>query len=409
MRELTLITADTIPQWFKDKTHEAQREYLENHPNSKISRTIKKAEKEGQSVIKKVTKKPEPEKTAKPAQEVLEQKGSPTDFKGPKTASQSISGQPKVERNIVSKLDKLYKAVKKAKEAGDNPPDFDLCKISIPGTNLFCNKNKGIPRKEMPQLKGKPVPNSWADINLPKDKNGEVDGEEAFKNMLKSKGVQIKDKMVDAASLKATQSQLVGAKIAGMFNALKQDPANPGITAPIFVSKDGYILDGHHRWAAMVGLDMASGLKQSVQMPVHVVDMDIEDLVNATNDFADKIGIATKAGKVKEQAFVNKELSNNSIPYKVVYGSKGIRQLPGYAFFNMSKNEIQSNLDGIKDLLANRHGFDTNKLFLLLVDDNDNIVWSDTGNYIGQQQPYNTYQKDYDADDLCDCGCLGNC
>ncbi len=478
MKELTVVTADTIPQWFKDLTRDAQRDYLKDHPNSRISRTMKSAGKQGQPVTKS-TKKSAPANSAKPAQEILEQKGSPTGFKGPRTASESLSGEPKVERNIVSRLDKLYKAVQKAKSGGEAPPDFDLCKISIPGTNLFCNKNKGIPRKEMPQLKGKPAPNSWADINLPKDKGGEVDGEEAFKQMLKSKGVKITDRTVDASSLKATQSQLVGAKIVGMMNALKEDPHNKGITAPIFVSKDGYILDGHHRWAGMVALDMASGLKQSVQMPVHIVDMDIEDLVKETNDFADKIGIAAKAGKVKESAsavkyleglilvaansvktlrkddvyrvlseapasdrkalgeyiiqsrsdlkaeveevlkeefnivlatltFSGRELAKDNNYYRVVYGIKGFRQLPGYAFFNMTKYQIKAAVNEVKELLANRMRVKPDRVFLTLVDDADRVQWADNDNRLGMNQTYHTYQKDYEADDLCDCGCLGD-
>lgn len=308
MRELIVETADTIPEWYKKLSRERQRDYLKEHPNSKIARTLNDKKELPGLGVKKVTKELKVEKA--PAQEVLEKRGSPTKFKGPRSVADSLSGKPRVERNIVSKLDRLAALSKQAKEAGKEAPDFDLCQVSIPGTNLFCNQNKGIPRKEMPQLKGTPTPNSWADINLPKDSKGEVDAEGAFKEMLKSKKIHTVEKTVDAASLKATQSQLVGSKIAGMFQALKKEPNHPGITAPIYVSKDGYILDGHHRWAAMVGLDMADGLKESVKMPVVQVDMSIEDLVKATNDFADKIGIAQKAGKVKEAASAAKYLDS---------------------------------------------------------------------------------------------------
>lgn len=307
MKELkTLEVADTLPEWYKKLSRERQRDYLKEHPNSKIARTVNKAKELPGLTPKKVNKELKVEK--KPAQEVLEKRGSPTKFKGPRSVSDSLSGKPKVERKIVSRLDKLAALSKQAREAGKEAPDYDLCQVSIPGTNLFCNQNKGIPRKEMPQLKGKPTPNSWADTNLQKDAKGEVDAEGAFKEMLKSKKIKTTPKTVDAASLKATQSQLVGSKIAGMFQALKKEPSHPGITAPIYVSKDGYILDGHHRWAAMVALDMADGLKESVQMPVVEVDMEIGDLVKATNDFADKIGIAQKAGKVKEAASAAKYL-----------------------------------------------------------------------------------------------------
>jgi hypothetical protein len=105
-------------------------------------------------------------------------------------------------------------------------------------------------------------------------------------------------KKVNADTLKSTQSQLVGTKVAGMAKALEADPNHPAITAPIFVSKDGYVLDGHHRWAAQVGAGILGD--KPVTMNVIEVDMPIDKLVNYSNEFATKFGIAQKAGKVKE-------------------------------------------------------------------------------------------------------------
>jgi hypothetical protein len=148
----------------------------------------------------------------------------------------------------------------------------------------------------MPQLKGKPAPGSIA-ADLPRDKGGEVDTEPAFREALEKRGVKMVEKSVPAATLKATQSQLVGSKVAGMCDALKKNPNNPGITAPIFVSKDGYVLDGHHRWAAVVGLQLAKGANDPVDMNVVEVDMDIEGLVKFTNQFCEDIGIKPKDTK----------------------------------------------------------------------------------------------------------------
>jgi hypothetical protein len=310
MRNITVLS-DIIPQWFKDMTKEGQEDYLKDHPNSRIAHTVNKAK----QVIptrpkirkeKPVEKKPD----HKDAVTILEDKGSPTDFKGPSSAGNSLSGNPRLERKIVSKIDRLAQLSKEAIAKGDKAPDFDMCQISIPGTNLFCEGNIGIPRKEMPQLKGKPVPGSWADKNLPKDKNGEVDAEQAFRKMLEDKGIKTVKEKVPVDELKATQSQMVGSKIAGMFQALKKDPTNKGITAPIFISNDNYVLDGHHRWAAMVAMDMSSGLKQPVEMTVEKVNLPIEELVKMTNDFADEIGIAQKAGKVKESSSTDNNMES---------------------------------------------------------------------------------------------------
>jgi hypothetical protein len=200
-------------------------------------------------------------------------------------------------KQVVTLLDKLKVMSDEANSKGETVPNYDLCKVSVPGTNLFCQASLDIPRAEMPQLKGKAIPGTPAD-KLPKDNKGEVDTEALFKEALKQSGAKMTAKKVDASTLKATQSQLVGSKVAGMTDALKKDPTNPGITAPIFVSKDGYILDGHHRWAAQVGLSLNKD--KPVMMNVVEVDMDAKQLVDFTNKFCNDIGIKQKKGQVKE-------------------------------------------------------------------------------------------------------------
>jgi hypothetical protein len=204
---------------------------------------------------------------------------------------------PKIVKTVTAALDKLKGFIDDAISKNEKAPDYDLCQVSIPGTNLFCGDNLGIPRKEMPQLKGVPEKGSIAD-KLPKEPNGEVNSETLFKKALENSGFKLTPKKIDASSLKATQSQLVGPKVVGMLGALKKDPNHPKITAPIFVSKDGYILDGHHRWAAIVGLEFSQGKK--VEMNVVEVDVPIEKLVDFTNKFTEKIGIKPKIAAVKE-------------------------------------------------------------------------------------------------------------
>lgn len=393
--------ADAIPKWFKDLTKDQQDGYLDDHPNSRLAKQFKERreankEKKKSSTIHPVSR----------GQEILLKKGSPTNFTGPESKSTSVSGNPKVDRNIVSKINKLAAVVTKARKEGKNPPDTDLCKVSVPGTNLFCAENKGIPRKDMPQLKGKPIEGSWGDKNLPKDSKGEVDGEAAFKKMLENKGVKITNSMADVTKLKATQSQLVGAKIAGMYDALKKDPEHKGITAPIFVSKDGYILDGHHRWAAMTALDMASGIKDTIKMPVHIVDMDIEDLVNETNKFAEKIGIAAKAGKVKESSklTVRKELSKIKT-HKLIYkiGNGKYR----YAFANFTTLDMQEpeSVDSLKQAIEERDFVNEPITDLRLVDNEGTTVWSIHPADVGDKTAYSAYKQDLYAPPVKGCGC----
>lgn len=207
-----------------------------------------------------------------------------------------LSAVTPIERQQISTIiDKLAELGKQAKEKGEKAPNFNLCQVSVPGTNLYCDGNKGIPREDMPQFKGTPEPGSIAD-KLPKDENGEADTEEFFKQMLNKQGIKVSEPAaVPADRLKATQSELVGPKVAGMSKVLA-DPNHPAygkITAPIYVSNDGYVLDGHHRWAAVVAHN-ASNPNNQIPMNVRVIDEPIEPLVKRSNKFAEEIGIRAK-------------------------------------------------------------------------------------------------------------------
>ena len=210
-------------------------------------------------------------------------------------SNKPLSQVTPVERQQISTIvDKLAELGNQAKASGEKAPNFNLCQVSIPGTNLYCDGNKGIPREDMPQFKGTPEPGSVAD-KLPKDASGEADTEEFFKKMLEKQGINVsKPVAVPPDRLKATQSELVGVKVAGMSKALEENPNHPKITAPIYVSNDGYVLDGHHRWAAVVAYNASHPDKQ-IPMNIRVIDEPIVPLVKRSNKFAEEIGIRAKA------------------------------------------------------------------------------------------------------------------
>lgn len=192
--------------------------------------------------------------------------------------------QPK---QVSTLLDKLSAFVDAAQKRGEAKPTIDLCNVSVPGTNLFCHDNKGIPRAEMPQLGGFPVAGSPAD-KLPRTKEGGVDITKQFIGALEAKGVKITDKTVPASYLRATQNQLDGPKVAGISRAMA---AGKIPDDAIFVTRDNYVIDGHHRWAAKVALDVADNKIGDVQQPVHMLDMDIGAAIDYTNAFAKAMGI----------------------------------------------------------------------------------------------------------------------
>jgi len=189
-------------------------------------------------------------------------------------------------------LEEFHKEVQAMKAAGKKAKNLDLCKVTVPGTNLFCGENKGIPRGDMPQIGGKTRPGTKAD-KLPKNKDGEVDGTDAFISHLEGKKIEVRRTKVPAAELKATQTELIGAKVAGMMLAEGFDPSE----RPIFVSRDGYVVDGHHRWAAVVGRDASDGKLGDRTMNVQMVDMDIMDVLKEASKWADEFGIKTASFK----------------------------------------------------------------------------------------------------------------
>lgn len=178
------------------------------------------------------------------------------------------------------------------KEHGEDPPDFNLCNVSVEGTNLFCAENKDIPRAEMPQLGGLAVEGTQA----AKDAGGagkSVDGSAAYLKSLEDSDIPVKDAVTKASMLKASQNELDGVKIAGMVDAINNGtfkaPDNP-----IYVTKDGYLLDGHHRWAAEMVVDLQNGRSGDVSIKTREVGMEIGAAIDYTNQFADDYGIARK-------------------------------------------------------------------------------------------------------------------
>ena len=179
----------------------------------------------------------------------------------------------------------------------NKPPNFNLCKVSIPNSNLYCDGNKDIPRDQMPQFKGKPKPGSPAEKMAKDPKTGLVDTEPIFRDMMEKQGIKISEPVeVPSESLKATQSELVGAQVVSMKDALEKDPTNEFITAPIYVAKDGYIVDGHHRWAAITAYNLKHPDKP-IPMKVMIIDDTIDRVIPMANKFAEEQGIETMSGK----------------------------------------------------------------------------------------------------------------
>lgn len=114
------------------------------------------------------------------------------------------------------------------------------------------NKSLGISRSNLPQI-------------------NDVDD---FKDYLESKNIQFKMKRVPLYKIGFTQSEIEDTKV---FDMLKKN--NFKTTKPTIMSKDYYILDGHHRISAWKAYD------KNEEIPALVVNLYIPELINVASNF----------------------------------------------------------------------------------------------------------------------------
>lgn len=152
--------------------------------------------------------------------------------------------------------------------ADDKSRLIDLGKVHVRGTRLFATTRGKISREKMPQI---PDPKR-----------------DQFFDELSKRGIKSKKESVDPTKLRPTQSNFAGPKVGQLVGLFRANGELPG--KPIIVSSDGYVLDGHHRWAAMAVVGMQD---RGVKLPIVRVDMPIKDLLKAGLDFGKREGIAT--------------------------------------------------------------------------------------------------------------------
>lgn len=196
-------------------------------------------------------------------------------------------------RQVSVLLDKLAKVAKDAEAKGEKAPDFDLCKITVKGTSLFCAGSTLLGRNLMPQLKSANPKRGSPASKKKRNQFGEVDITQDFLAHLKKLGYKSKSEKEHAAKLKATQNELNGRKTANIMGYVREHPTVIADEGPLIVTNEGYILDGHHRWAALVGLDAEDGrLGNDKQIPVERLDMTVIDLLYEALRFTIDQGIA---------------------------------------------------------------------------------------------------------------------
>ena len=192
----------------------------------------------------------------------------------------------------------------------------DICKMSPP----VCEGNFGVARSSMPQLSAdEPIKDmlktdeqriadmgdKWDDLSDEKKaknkkdwatarKKGQAavdagadpdDDRTVFQQLLDSvaeEGVSISSQEPPfdkrpVGELKATQREIKAGKTYGIANAYLQGDYDPR-EAPIIISSDNHILDGHHRYSAMITAD------PDAKMNVIVVDMPMKKFLERSFD-----------------------------------------------------------------------------------------------------------------------------
>jgi hypothetical protein len=118
----------------------------------------------------------------------------------------------------------------------------DMC-----ASSSFCKGAKDIPRKLMPQI---------YDAG-------------AFAKTIKSKyGVKSAIKKVEVGGLRPSQNEISYDRVSSVIKAIKDGSLDKN---PMVVSADGYVVDGHHRWAAY------KKHSPMAKLPVLVIDLPIKE------------------------------------------------------------------------------------------------------------------------------------
>lgn len=101
---------------------------------------------------------------------------------------------------------------------------------------------------------------------------GKEDDFNSFSNFCKTFGTRISKKSFKARDLNPSQNEIDFDKVVNIVQDYTQ--TNPPAVQPIVVDKDGYIIDGHHRWAALMYMN------PNMELPVYQFNVTIKHLLN---------------------------------------------------------------------------------------------------------------------------------
>lgn len=155
--------------------------------------------------------------------------------------------------------------------AAKGPGHPDLTELRVEGTLKFGGDGLGIARKDMPQM--------------PED-----GGRERFMATLSKEGVPIEHLSVNPQMLHPMQKEISATEASQIAEAMHNGTYRS--SNYVTVSKDNYVLDGHHRWG---GATLESFRTPGTTLPVERVGLPHDALLTRANEFVKAEGIKSKA------------------------------------------------------------------------------------------------------------------
>ena len=325
-------------------SEEALQRYLKEHPDADKAR----------HTVKEMGKEPAKEDPAKENAPDKEPPGDKPKPEGEKPKGKNVKVPPKIlakfegdipeykleiiagEGEDLTEADlRRAKAVKSRIKNGIGAA-ADICKMSPP----VCEDNMGIYRSHMPQIPEESIKSllksekegdrkkGQAAVDAGADPEDDRPMTEIFMDWLKGKGTKVSTgEKVAVGQLKATQREIKAGKTFGMADAYFSGTYDP-TKKPIIVSSDNHILDGHHRWAAMltadpeaemkvirVGMPMKKILEKSFSMP-GVFRADLQDSVVDSKEPLDLNRKPGSTWKQKSGWYAKNQKGKASGPFK---------------------------------------------------------------------------------------------
>jgi predicted ABC-type ATPase len=120
---------------------------------------------------------------------------------------------------------------------------------------------------------------------------------EFLSDIARDKGIQVQREDVDPRTLKPIQSEVSAARSGAIYKKFLDKQGIPEKKA-ILISNDGYVIDGHHTWAASVGY----AFDYDAKLPVYRLSVDARPALEAALEWSKAQGIESQAidAKVKK-------------------------------------------------------------------------------------------------------------